>query len=799
MAENTTKTITIKINGQDALVQLDEIKKALKETNDSVKQTKETNLGNFTDQLRGLKDAFSNGEIGAKGLATGVLQVSKAMIVAFVTNPVLLAITAIVGAVMLLVNVFKDFKPLVDKIEQAFAALGATWSVLKDGIIQFVSGNKSLADSFTGLGKSMADAAKEAKLLKEAEQNLEDGAKALEVQNAQTETQINKLILQSKNRTITEKERQALITQAMDLEARQHEANLRQANEAERIALDKLTLGKRLSEAELRQLREKGIAYARELQNSKGITDKEIENWGNALIAKEKMLQGSIALQEKGQNRLDQSAEKVKADAEKAAEDAKARREKEKADFEKAFADKDAMRVKEEARLKLIEDSEKRVLETQTAIRQKEREYDSQQITPWEKMKMRKAEKEGIEKSFSEKQAIRDSKLLETHPKQIKQLNEWREHLVQFDTFETIMAKTKLERERNVSLETFSLQVSLVEEDRKAAEKKRDNEIKIAKETFKELSSQAGLDVKDKLKLQLDLDAKLKQSNTEYEIAVKDSKNRLDIINSDYYLKLAEYENRKTAIAQENLKENATNQINSNEIIIESEEETYNKRQFILQQHMKLLDKLFLYGAITEQELFNAKEYYSKKAVKLQQEETAQRMQAAADMINYLADTDKKATETSINFQKTKLLNHQISQEEYDKKVAEIQLKAAKREKAYAVASTIISTAQAIVGMLTVKPVTPINFALAAAAGILGAAQIAAIVSTPLGEDGSGNVPSANVSTPSTSQGTAPNTSFSFSKAPGTIDKEPIRTYVLSKDVTYVQQMDRQIVTNGSI
>lgn len=80
---------------------------------------------------------------------------------------------------------------------------------------------------------------------------------------------------------------------------------------------------------------------------------------------------------------------------------------------------------------------------------------------------------------------------------------------------------------------------------------------------------------------------------------------------------------------------------------------------------------------------------------------------------------------------------------EYEKKKIELQRKEAIREKALAVMNTTINTAAAIVGFLA-KPSGLAGAALSVAAGITGAAQIAAILATPLPSmslSGSGNSP----------------------------------------------------------
>ena len=171
----------------------------------------------------------------------------------------------------------------------------------------------------------------------------------------------------------------------------------------------------------------------------------------------------------------------------------------------------------------------------------------------------------------------------------------------------------------------------------------------------------------------------------------------------------------------------------------------------------------------------------------------------AASLVSTLQSTDQSYTQMLINNEQQKLKEKKISQEEYDKNVAKIQEKAAKREKAYAISAAIISTAQAIIGFLAAKPVGPWNWVQSAAAAVAGAAQIMKIKSTPTSTQG-GDAGGITAPATATTEGTSPNTSFSFSpSATAPVSNQPIKTYVLSKDVTTANQLDRAIIANGSI
>lgn len=168
--------------------------------------------------------------------------------------------------------------------------------------------------------------------------------------------------------------------------------------------------------------------------------------------------------------------------------------------------------------------------------------------------------------------------------------------------------------------------------------------------------------------------------------------------------------------------------------------------------------------------------------------------------IDYIRNLDEQYTQYKQNLLQNQLKNGQITQAQFDKKSAELEKKAAQRKKAYAIGDAIISTAQSVIGFLA-KPGGIPGIALSVGAGILGAAQIATIASTPVDGSSSGSAPSGGsmASSSGAGTGTAPSTSFSFADAPKTPEIQPARTYVISKEVTTQQELDRQIISNGTI
>ena len=184
------------------------------------------------------------------------------------------------------------------------------------------------------------------------------------------------------------------------------------------------------------------------------------------------------------------------------------------------------------------------------------------------------------------------------------------------------------------------------------------------------------------------------------------------------------------------------------------------------------------------------------------------RFAAASQSVNSLKELDENLTSFKTNMLANQLKNGKISQEEYDKKLADIEIKAAKRKKAYAISETIINTAAAMISAL--KDVPKFDFGisagiLAAGIGVMGAAQVAAIASQPIsggggGSAGGGSLPSGSGANGGGTSAPSPSTSFTFDEVkPQAQAPQVIKTYVVSKDINTQQELDRQTIGNGTI
>jgi hypothetical protein len=166
----------------------------------------------------------------------------------------------------------------------------------------------------------------------------------------------------------------------------------------------------------------------------------------------------------------------------------------------------------------------------------------------------------------------------------------------------------------------------------------------------------------------------------------------------------------------------------------------------------------------------------------------------AAIGINQMEQLNEVVYMNQMKRQNELLKNGTITQEQFDKNKQALEKKAAKRAKTLAIAAAVINTAQAIIAQLS-NPTPYVGFALSAAAAVTGALTIAKIQATDYG-DGGGGGGATGGSAPSA--GTAPSTSFSFTPQTTTPETPPVKTYVISKDVENQQQLDRQILANGT-
>mgnify|MGYP001561259060 CR=1 FL=1 len=294
---------------QEIIKEIDKNTVSIRNNSDSMVQQK-MNIGNYKSALDGLP-----GPLG--GIVNNIKSMTKAAY-AFIATPFGALLAVIAGAVMLVVKAFKTFDPVIEKIEQGVAALTGAFTWLKESVIALVTGQGKLT-------QSMVEAARAAIDLKKSEQDLENMNNLLIESEAKSKRQIDELLLQSKDRTKTEKDRIALIDEVLKIEENAYNEKKSIAEKERQIVLDKIAVGRGLTEQEKTNLNEQGVAYAILLQQKKGISDEEIKMLAEANANIETVLNESVMIREKAINRQNVIIEKqLEEDKKKADERAKA-------------------------------------------------------------------------------------------------------------------------------------------------------------------------------------------------------------------------------------------------------------------------------------------------------------------------------------------------------------------------------------------------------------------------------------------------------------------------------------------
>ena len=134
--------------------------------------------------------------------------------------------------------------------------------------------------------------------------------------------------------------------------------------------------------------------------------------------------------------------------------------------------------------------------------------------------------------------------------------------------------------------------------------------------------------------------------------------------------------------------------------------------------------------------------------------------------------------------------------------------KAFARGKAIQMAGAVMATAQAVIAAIAAPPVglgTPAGIPGAISAGLTGAAQIATIAKQKFpsaGGGGSSVSGAGSVSTPTMTMASVPDTFAQSATAPTgepEIAQTPLRTYVVSTEVTTAQQLDSEISNRATL
>jgi hypothetical protein len=235
--------------------------------------------------------------------ATGGMKALTTSSLAFIATPVGLVLLAIALVLGTLVAVFKNFQPLVDKLEQGMAALAAVFNVVKNTILAVLTGTKSLGDAFKGLGGDMADAAKRAAELTKAQQDLEDAQKSQEVITARNRAEINKLNVALKNRTLSEQERLKIADEIEKKEKADYAQRKALVDQEVKNAREAIAIKAQFTKEEIDQLKRVGDATKELAESRGGNYDEEYDALNKARLKAIALEDESTVNLEKNQNK----------------------------------------------------------------------------------------------------------------------------------------------------------------------------------------------------------------------------------------------------------------------------------------------------------------------------------------------------------------------------------------------------------------------------------------------------------------------------------------------------------------
>lgn len=310
--------------------ELDRNNKTIRE-NSSAQEKQKFNIGNYASALDNLVP-------GLGGVIQGTQGMTKASY-AFIATGVGAIIAGVGLALAALVQYFKGSEAAGDKFAKVSAQISAVLGILLErtikvgkAIFSFFSGDvlggiENLKSAFTGLGDEIQREVKIAGDLADILDELEERELSYELRVSSLTNEIKKLIIEAKNRTLTEQQRAALLAEA-DKKEKERVEELLKLKEDQILATAR-QIQLEFSEFQTAQKRgETALDFAKRIvANEDILLDKRKE-----LVDKIKefdQAQGeSLALQEKIQNQRDlledkaaEKREKRIQDEEKAAEE----------------------------------------------------------------------------------------------------------------------------------------------------------------------------------------------------------------------------------------------------------------------------------------------------------------------------------------------------------------------------------------------------------------------------------------------------------------------------------------------
>ena len=367
---------------------LQEGTKEFKEYEKSVKKAQQE-TDNMLDASSQLPGVMGQASAGVKGLIGTVRTLTTTLL----ANPLGVIFAAVSVAVAGLVAIFKDFAPITDLVADKIAYLGGAFRGLQASVYSLVTTGKLASGAITAAGQAAERASK-------MQRDYNDDLSAFNLKQADLEAQIDKLLKQAKNKSISDKESMNLIKQAKKLQDEQIKGVKENAQQETEILKQKALAA--------------GATYEQILAIQSGASISSLNNVQDSADEELQALQNNFAKRRSEVARLEEM--NIKIENAEAARNEKIKANQDKVAEEKAKADEE-QKKKEEAESKDRADRAK--------------EYDEKQAKQLENDRARQAslnesDREEYAAHVADLKSIQDDELLSKEERlaAIKELNE---------------------------------------------------------------------------------------------------------------------------------------------------------------------------------------------------------------------------------------------------------------------------------------------------------------------------------------------------------------------------------------
>lgn len=289
------KVIKLKVENGEAILNIEEVNKALAETN---KQT--DNLNNTVSSATEAIDKFTGGAAsGLKAVVSGV----KTFIGSLTAVKTALVATGLGALVVVLGSLFTYFTQTsrgADKFAEIMGGVSAAVKVVIDrvvllgeGIVQLFSGNftkaiETVKNAFTGIGAEIVKETKAGAALAKQLDDIEDRERDLIKLRAKANLQITEARLIADDQTKSIEEREKAVRRAAELEGQVAAAEQKNAQAYVKYLKERIKLGESTDE-DLRQLAEKEAEVDR-LRAETSRRNKKLQSELNQLKQEQKAL-----------------------------------------------------------------------------------------------------------------------------------------------------------------------------------------------------------------------------------------------------------------------------------------------------------------------------------------------------------------------------------------------------------------------------------------------------------------------------------------------------------------------------